>query len=138
MSEHGITAVVGDLAGKWLIELAEFSPGDGIRNYYAVVLIGMVMTALGTTLGAPAILTPLADTLASATGWSLQTILMLQVPTWMFFTLPYQLPIMIPVMAMGGIRTGQCVRVLVMFTVFGVLVALPLQFLWLVTLGYMK
>ena len=127
----------GDLAGKWLIEFAELSPGNNVRNFFSVVLIGMVMTALGTTLGAPAILTPLADTLSTATGWPIPTILMLQVPTWMFFMLPYQLPVMIPVMAMGGLRMGQCVRVLAMVTVFGVLIALPLQFLWLSQLGYL-
>ena len=63
---------------------------------------------------------------------------MLQVPTWMFFAMPYQLPAILAVMALGGIRLGQCIRVLTMFTIFGVFVALPLHFLWLVTLGYIE
>jgi di/tricarboxylate transporter len=126
----------GDLAGKWLVEFARLSPGDEVRNYYAVVLIGMIVTIPATMLGAPAVLTPLADILATATGFPLMTVLMLQVPTWMFFPMPYQLPALLAVMALGGIRMGQCLRVLGMFTLFGVFVALPLHFLWLVTLGY--
>ncbi len=128
----------GNYSGKWLVELAQLSPGNEVRNYYAVVFIGMIVTVLATMLGAPAILTPLADTLSIATGFPLETILMLQVPTWMFFAMPYQLPAILAVMALGGIRFGQCIRILTMFAAFGVFVALPLQFLWLVTLGYIE
>ncbi|MCZ6772517.1 MAG: SLC13 family permease [Proteobacteria bacterium] len=126
----------GDYSGKWLVEVAQLTPGNKMRNFYAIVLIGMIVAVPATMLGAPAILTPLAYNLSIATGFPLETILMLQVPTWMFFVMPYQLPAILAVMALGGIRFGQCIRVLTMFTAFGVFVILPLQFLWLVTLGY--
>lgn len=127
-----------DLAGHWLVKAAALSPNEPMRSYYAVVLIAMIVTVPATMLGAPAILTPLADTLAAATGLPLKTILMLQVPSWMFFALPYQLPALLPMMALGGIRMGQCVRVLAMLAAVGVLIGLPLQFLWLVSLGYLQ
>jgi anion transporter len=126
----------GALMGSWLVGFAEFSPGDHARNYYAIVLVGMTVTAVSTTLGAPAVLTPIAELLSTATGFPITAVLMLQVPTWMFFALPYQLPAIRPVLALGGIRLGQCTRVLAAFTVFGLLVALPLQFWWLKALGY--
>ena len=97
----------------------------------------MGVTLFGTTLGSPAVLTPLAASLADATGLSRETVLLLQVPSWMFFLLPYQLPALLLAMAPNGIRLGQCIRVLAALTLFGVVVSLPLHFLWLRTLGYL-
>ncbi len=114
----------------------DLAPGEHARNYISLAGIGMAMTALATTLGAPVVMTALAETFAQATGWPLETVLMLQIPSWMFFPFPYELPALVVAMALGAVKTGQCVRLLLAFTLFGLVVVLPLQFFWLRALGY--
>ena len=128
---------LGQAVGQELVAFAELSSGGKFHNYAAVTLIGSVMTALTTTLGAPSVMTPLAETLAQATGWPIETILMLQVPSWMFIPMPYQLPALVPVIALGGICMRHCTRILLAQTLFGFVVAIPLQFVWLSILGYL-
>jgi chromate transport protein ChrA len=88
-------------------------------------------------MGAPTIMTPLAQQFATATGWPLEGILLAQVPTWFFFPLPHQTPMLLIAMAIARVPIWPATRLLIAFTVIGLVVALPLHFLWLQALGYL-
>lgn len=125
----------GLIVANEMIDFVGLEAGRDAFNYAALIAIGMGVTLLGTVLGAPAIMTPLAQMLADATGLPLETVVLLQVPSWMFFPFPYQFPALVAVMAIGGVAMRQVLKVLLGFMLFGVAVAIPLQYLWLVHLG---
>jgi hypothetical protein len=132
MSDSGLGAAIGE----GLAELLALAPGEPIKNYASLVGIGMVVNAVTTVLGAPAVMTPLAGSLASATALPIEFVLLSQIPAWLYFFFPYQSPILIIAMAIGGVPFGQAMKLLAAFAVFGLAVVLPLQFVWLGLLGY--
>lgn len=127
---------LGELIGQALFSVIELAPGEGIRNYAAIIGIGAVVGAVTTLPAAPAIMTPLAQSLADATGWPLADVLLLQVPTWMVFPFAYQAPPLVAAISVGGLRIAQVMRFLVVYLALGVVVILPLHYFWGRVLGY--
>lgn len=126
----------GDLIGKLLFSMVPLSPGNDAENFAALSAIGMVVAALVTIPGQPAIMTSLAAKISAATGWPLVTVLMAQVPTWTMSLFPYELPPLVVAAQLGGLRTAQLVQLLLAMSLLAWLVILPLQFLWWRYLGY--
>ncbi len=126
----------GDLIGKLLFSIVPLSPGNDAENFAALSAIGMSVAALVTIPGQPAIMTSLAAKISAATGWPLTTVLMAQVPTWTTVLFPYELPPLVVAAQLGGVKTGQLMRLLFAMTLLAWLVILPLQFLWWRFLGY--
>ena len=128
---------LGEILGKFLITWFGIREGADVSNFVAVLAIGKIVALIATTTGAPAIMTPLAQHLAESTGWPLETVLMLQIPSWMITLVPYEsTPLALAVM-LGGVRFGRAIRVLLPVAALGIVVALPLQFFWLWALGYL-
>lgn len=137
----GMGAVVtssglGEQVGRLLFSLVELRPGQDALNFAAVVAIGMgVGVAVGMP-GQPAIMSALAPAMSEATGWPLLSVLMAQMPSWPMAIFPYELPPIVVAMYLGGIPMRQVTRLLLVMTLFGWLVVLPLQYLWWRYLGY--
>ncbi len=126
---------LGDRVGSAMVSVFDI---DGLvqwQQFAIIVAMGMVTGAVTSMPAAPAIMTPLADSIAQATGWPLDAVLMAQVPTWMIFIFPYQAPPLVVALALGGIRMSEAMPVMIRFFVFGVVVILPLHFLWMKLLG---
>jgi hypothetical protein len=117
--------------------LAVLSPGNDAGNFAALSVIGMAVGALVTMPGQPAIMTTLADRISTATGWPLTTVLMAQVVSWTMVLFPYELPPLVVAAQLGGVRTGQLMRLLLAMTLLAWLVILLMQFLWWRFLGYL-
>ncbi len=128
---------LGEATGTWLVEAFELRRGETAWNFTALTAIGMGVSGAATAMGAPTIMTPLAQQFATATGWPLEGILLAQVPTWFFFPLPHQTPMLLIAMAIARVPIWPATRLLIAFTVIGLVVALPLHFLWLQALGYL-
>ncbi len=126
----------GELVGRLLFSIVPLTPGNDAGNFAALSVIGMVIAALVTIPGQPAIMTSLALKISVATGWPLITVLMAQVPIWTTTLFPYQLPPLVVVCQLGGLSAGQLMRLLLAMTALAWLVILPLQFLWWRYLGY--
>jgi di/tricarboxylate transporter len=127
---------LGSVIGGQLIDILAPQPGDTATNF--VSLIGVAMaTGLVTTLGGlPAVLTPLAQDFANATGLPLLTVLMTQVLGFSTVILPYSSPPLILAFALGGVRLADGTRVCVALAAITIVVLLPLNFLWWQLLGY--
>jgi hypothetical protein len=138
----GLGAVVahtglGRVFAERLIVLFAIEPGGGFTTFLSVVGLGATLQLVTTLPGQPAIMTSFADTLAQATGLSLFTILMTQVPSWTLMIFPYQAPPLVATRAISGLPVGRFLRLLLPFAVFSCLVMLPLQYLWWRFLGYL-
>ena len=136
----GMGAVVaksglGDVIGDWLLARIPLTPGDDFANFAAVGAIGTVVGWFATVPGAPAIMTSFASNIAEAAGWPLKTAVMAQVLSWAMTLFPYQLPPIVLIVTMAGVRMGQATRLLVAMAILAWLVMLPLQFLWWRALG---
>lgn len=130
----GMGAVVhhsglGTQIGQLLFSLVDIGAG-GFQSFLSVIGIGMGMGAVATMPGQPAIMTPLAQTIADATGWPLETVLMAQAPSWMLLIGPYEIPPLVVALGLAGITIGQTIRLVWAFTLFAWLVIVPLLYLW--------
>ncbi|MEE2970296.1 MAG: SLC13 family permease [Pseudomonadota bacterium] len=136
----GMGAVVansglGDLAGGWLLAQIPLAPGENFANLAALSAIGAVIGWFATIPGAPAIMTTFAGNIAEATGWPIATVVMSQVLGWAMTLFPYQLPPIVLVITLGGVRIGQAMKLLVAISVVAWLVMLPLQYFYWDLLG---
>ena len=138
----GLGAIVdhvglGSTVAVKLVQLLGIAPSNDFVNFYLISGLNVVINGLSTTAGAPAILTPLAGELAKATGWPILTVLYTQIPAMLFFPLPYAMPAVVAGVAMGALRFQQAVKALLVLSVIGFVLILPLQFLWMVKLEYL-
>lgn len=126
---------LGTLIGRQLFAIVELTPGRDLHNFAAVFGIGAGVGVLTTLPGAPGVMTPLASAIAEATGWPISTVLMAQVPTWVVFALPYQAPPIILTLMLADVRMADAFKLILSLALFGVIVILPLQYLWWRLLG---
>ena len=112
-----------------------FVEGADFLNLAIVSAIGMVMSLLAGVPGQPAIMTPLAEQIAAATGWPLATAVQAQVLTWTMAVFPYQLPPLLLAIHIGGVSSGALVRVLIAMTATAWIAILPLTWAWWSLLG---
>ncbi len=132
VSESGLGAVVG---GELIAILAP-QPGETATNFASLIAVAMVAGLLTTLAGLPAVLTPLAQDFANATGLPLMTVLMTQVIGFSTVLLPYTSPPLIVAFAMGGVRLADGTRLCVALAVITIIVLTPLNYLWWQVLGY--
>lgn len=136
----GLGAVVthtgaGTVMAQQIFALLPLEKGNDPGNFASLFALGLVVPIVTTLPAAPSILTPLAQGIAEATGWPLRAILMTQVPGWIFFALPYMAPPMVLTLELGRVSIAQALRVMVPFCIGGILIILPLQYLWGTLLG---
>ena len=92
---------------------------------------------MSTLPALPAVLTPLARDLASATGLPLESVLMLQVPVFSTVFFPYQSPPIVIAMQLGGVGLRHGTRLCLTMAAITVVALLPLDYLWWRLLGYL-
>ena len=128
---------LGEAVGTWLVAHLELETGATAWNVTALTAIGTGVSMAATAMGAPTIMTPLAQQFATAAGWPLEGVLLLQVPTWFFFPLPHQTPVLLIALTIARVPVWPATRLLMAFTVIGFAVVLPAHVLWLRLLGYL-
>jgi len=126
---------LGQWAAHLLLDATHMEPGHPIENVALIVAIGSAISMLTTLPALPAVLTPLAGQLAHASGLSLYTVLMLQVPAFSTVFLPYQSPPMMIAMHMGGVSLKDGARLCLVLAAITIVVVLPLDLLWWRVLG---
>lgn len=136
----GLGAVANDsgfasFVGQQLLQYFDLAGLGGWQQYVAIVAIGMTVALLTCHPAAPAIMTPLAASLASNTGWPLESVLLAQVPTWAVFPFPYQVPPLLVALSLGGIAVTRIVPMMLAYFLFGLLITLPLHYIWGAWLG---
>ena len=137
----GLAALVsrsglGDRIGGALLAVAPLDPAAPFRSFASLVGITGLLNFVVTANGVPALFTPLARTLADASGLPLLTVLMVQVIGYGAPVLPYQASPIVVAMGMGGVRARDGVRLCLATAAVTVLVLVPLDYLWFRLLGW--
>jgi len=134
----GAVAAYGGF-GQWLglalIDAMNLGPGHQMVNFFALAGTGIAV-GLGTTLpGIPAVMTPLADLLAGATGLPRDTVIMTQVISFSTVILPYQAPPLVLAIYLGGIRALDMARTTITLALVTAILLIPMNYAWWQVLG---
>lgn len=133
LGQSGAGAVLGELIGA-LVDQAGAGPGASVVMLVAIAaLLGLFVTIVAV----PAILTPIAQSLAAATGLPVDVVVMSQVVGFSTVFFPYQAPPLAVAMQTNGHMGAAMVRFCLRLAVLTVLVIWPLDLLWWRLLGWL-
>jgi di/tricarboxylate transporter len=125
----------GALLGAAIAQAPGLGADQPLGNFATLVATGIGVGLASTLPGVPAVLTPLAGDLAEATGLSIQSVLMLQVPAFSTPLLPYQAPPLIVAMQIAHMRAAEAIKLVGAIALVTLAVLLPLDYLWWRLLG---
>jgi di/tricarboxylate transporter len=127
---------LSDGLGRFLHGVLPLEPGADFANFLKLSML-TTFTGLFTTIPAqPAVLAPLAETFADATGWPLKSALMVIAVGYSTFLAPYQVPPVMVGLQVGALRLMPTLRLVLPLAAVGLLVMVPLQYLWWRVIGY--
>jgi hypothetical protein len=98
--------------------------------------MGTVLGLVTTAPGLPAVMTPLASSLASATGLPLRSVLMSEVLGFSNNLLPYQSPPLVLATQLSALPAGSASRLSLALFAVSTAVVLPIDYLWWRLLGW--
>lgn len=127
---------LGSRMAAAITQVLPLAPGSPVMNFASLSAIS-TLVGVGTTLtGVPAVLTPLAEQMARASGLPLDTVLMSQVLGFSNPILPYESAPLVVAMQLGGERMGSAQVMCLLLAAVTIVFLLPLDFLWWRLLGW--
>jgi anion transporter len=123
-------ADLGSLIAEKLMEVFEFKPGADFQNFASISISGMIVGLITTMPAQPSIMVPMAEALSQATGWSQLSVIMASMTAWGVMPFFYQAPPVVVAVALGNLSITDVTKMLLTYMIFGVLIVLPLHFLW--------
>jgi hypothetical protein len=129
---------VAQLVGNEMISLLSLDPDAPLLNFMSIVGISTALNFIVTANGVPALFTPLADKLASASGFTTESVLMFQVVGYGTPILPYQASPIVVAIAMARVPLSSAVRLCIVVATVTFLILAPLQYMWLHVLGVIR
>ncbi|WP_226549984.1 SLC13 family permease [Celeribacter naphthalenivorans] len=127
---------LGTIIAHQVVGLLPLAQGQDFLNFFSLSTLGALTSVFTTMPGVPAVLTPLAEELSQATGFSLEAVLMTQVIGFSTVIFPYQVGPLIVAMGLAGESTRHLMKMTLSMTALTVLVFIPLDYLWWVALGW--
>jgi di/tricarboxylate transporter len=121
---------LGALIAENILKVFEFERGANFQNYASISFTGMIVGLFATMPAQPPIMVSMAVVLAEVTGWTQTSIIMTSMTAWGVFPFFYQAPPVVVAVALGNLRISDVSKMLLTYMVFGILVMLPLHFLW--------
>lgn len=112
--------------------------GADFRNFMMLSVLATFAGLFTTNPAQPAVLAPLAEYLALASGWPLKTALMVIGVGFSTFLLPYQVPPAIVGLQLGALRVTAMLRIALPVAAFSLVVMLPLQYGWWRLAGFFR
>lgn len=136
----GVGALVADSGlgsslAEWVLGAIHLSPDSPARSFFALSLLGTGLGTVSTMPGVPAILTPIAGDMATASGLPIETVLMTFVVGFSTVFFPYQVPPLIVLLQIGNIPARAALSTALATAAVTVVVLLPLDYLWWRVLG---
>ena len=128
----GLGRITIDFALDYL-PLSEHHP---TLNAITLVIVSLIVSMITTLPGIPAVLTPLAPDLATASGLPLETVLMLQVIGFSTVLLPYQSPPLMVSLQLAKVSTREATRFCLILTFFTLFFLIPIDYFWWQSLGW--
>jgi anion transporter len=121
---------LSDGLGSVLHGVLPLAAGADFLNFVIISVLSILVGLFTTNPAQPAVMAPLAEGFAHATGWPLTTALMTIGIGFTTFLLPYQVPPAMVGLQVGKLRAAAMIRLILPVMVFSVVVILPLQYLW--------
>ena len=128
-------AGLGTVIAKNLMQFLEFQKGADFQNYASISLTSIVVGLFTTMPAQPSIMVAMTGTLAQATGWSELNVIMASMTAWGVFPFFYQTPPVVVAVALGNLKISDVTKTLICYMILGVLIMLPLHFLWGQSIG---
>jgi len=130
------TTGLSDGLGKLLHGVLPLEPGADFANFLVLSVLTTFAGLFTTNPAQPAVLAPLAEYFAEATGWPLKAALMVIGVGFTTFLLPYQVPPAMVGLQVGALRVMPMLRLALPLAAFSLFFMLPLQYLWWRVIGY--
>jgi anion transporter len=127
---------LSDGLGRLLQGLLPLERGADFANFIMLSVLTTFAGLFTTNPAQPAVLAPLAEYFAEATGWPLKAALMVIGVGFTTFLLPYQVPPAMVGLQVGVLRVAAMLRLVLPLAAFNLIVMLPLQYLWWRLIGY--
>lgn len=131
MNHTGLGEVFADALLYWL----PLDPQTPFLNYLSLWATSFSTGLVATLPGVGAVLSPLAEDMAAASGFSRDAILMTQVLGFSTIMLPYQSAPLVVAMQLGKERVTDAIKICLVLTLFTAVLLLPLDYLWWRFLG---
>ena len=137
----GVTAVVvdsglGDLIARNLLRVTPLDPGTPFSNFMALSGLTSALNFVVTANGVPAMFTPMAQSFAAASGFPLNSVIMLQVLAYATPLLPYQASPIVLAMGLGNVAPRDGLKLCLLVAAATLVLLLPLYYGWFRLLGY--
>lgn len=130
--DSGLGRLIADL----LLSVLPLQDHASFGNFAVLNALVSLLNFVLTANGVPAMVTPIAQELANASGFSLMSVVMMQVFAYATPLLPYQASPVVVAMGLGNVPAKAGLQLCVLVFIFSVLLLLPLDYLWFRLLGY--
>jgi len=127
---------LGPVIAKHVISVMPLEEGRQFLNFVSLSTLGIITGVFTTMAGLPAVLGPMAQDLAKATGFSIEAVMMTQVIGFSTVFFPYQISPLIVAMGLAGESTRPLLKMTLSLVVLTFLVFIPLDYLWWHLLGW--
>ncbi|OGA26024.1 MAG: hypothetical protein A3I02_17080 [Betaproteobacteria bacterium RIFCSPLOWO2_02_FULL_67_26] len=127
---------LSDGLGNLLHGVLPLEAGAHFANFILLSVLTTFAGVFTTNPAQPAVLAPLAEYFAQATGWPLKSALMVIGVGFTTFLLPYQVPPAMVGLQVGALAVTAMLRLALPLAAFNLVVLLPLQYLWWRLIGY--
>ena len=137
----GVATVVvdsglGRLIANLLLSVLPLQDHASFSNFAVLNALVSLLNFVLTANGVPAMVTPIAQELANASGYSLMSVVMMQVFAYATPLLPYQASPVVVAMGLVNVPAKAGLQLCMLVFIFSVLLLLPLDYLWFRLLGY--
>lgn len=137
----GVAALVvdsglGRLIANLLLSVLPLHETPSFHNFVLLNALVSLLNFVLTANGVPAMVTPMAQELANASGFPLLGVIMLQVFAYATPLLPYQASPVVVAMGLGNVPAKAGLQLCVTLFVLSMLLLLPLDYGWFLLLGY--
>jgi anion transporter len=129
---------LGTAMGQTFIRLLPEESGKTFLNFMSLSVMTTITGLLTTIPGVPTVLTPMAMDFSEATGFSLASVLMIQVLGFSTVIFPYQIGPLIVAMQLSGEPLHKLLKITLPLTLLTIVVLFPLDYLWWGLLGWPK
>jgi len=138
----GVTAVVvdsglGRMIAEGLLRITPLDPATPFTNFISLSAITTALNFVVTANGVPAMFTPMAQSFATASGFPVASVVMLQVLAYATPLLPYQASPIVLAMGLGRVPAREGMKLCLLVALVSVLLLLPLYYGWFLLLGWL-
>lgn len=127
---------LGTALGQTFIQLLPKESGGSFINFMSLSIMTTITGLFTTVPGVPTVLTPMAADFAEATGFTLRSVLMIQVLGFSTIIFPYQIAPLIVAMQLSGEPLSRLLKITLPLSLLTIVILFPLDYLWWSLIGW--